>query len=85
MTDIEAEKMLEFEAAKLAEHFGAVQILVSWVVEGKTHLTRRGQGNFYARIGMCHDMIASDIAQENAAALAPKINPPDDTENWKKP
>ncbi len=76
--------LLEQTAAKLGEHFDAVQILVSWNENGTTSLAKRGTGNWYARQGMAHEFITSDIAQDTAVQIAERLNPPrDDGEDWK--
>lgn len=84
MTGPEAEKLLEETAAKLAEHFDAVQILASWRHEGLTSCAQRGAGNFYARQGMAHEFINSDIAQDNARRIAEQLkDKPDEGDDWK--
>lgn len=77
MTFKEAETILEDAAAKLGEHFDAVQIMASWPAgEGKgTVCSKRGIGNWYARQGMAHDFIQSAAARENAAEIAAAIKP----------
>lgn len=81
----EAQQMCEELAAKLHEHFDAVQIMVSWNNEGVTHAAKSGAGNWYARQGMAHEFINADIAQENAQQLSNYINPPEppEGEEWK--
>lgn len=76
----------EEHARELFEHADAVQIMVTWNEEGKTHRVFTGCGNWYARQGMAHELIECDKAQTNAAEIASKLEPPpDDTEAWKKP
>lgn len=70
MTNKEAEKLLEEVSEKLGEHFDAVQVLASWNEEGFSMFAKRGAGNWYARQGMAHEFINSDIAQDNAAQIA---------------
>lgn len=85
MTDTEIEKFLDRKAAEIGEYFDNVQILVSWRSE-KGNGTRRlfrGCGDWYARKGLCHAFIDSDVASENADAMRPLLNPPDDGEQWK--
>lgn len=84
MTRGEAERICEEFAAKLGEHFDHVQIMATWTEEGGTMGTYRGAGNWYARQGMAHEFINQDIAQDTAAAIARRINPPDDGEDWKQ-
>lgn len=62
----EAEQLLESAAAKLMEHFGAVQIFASWTEEGYTKCSKRGGGDWYARQGMAHEFINQDQAQLQA-------------------
>lgn len=81
MSGEEAEKLLEEAAAKLGEHFDAVQILASWNEEGLSKCSKRGAGNWYARQGMAHEFINADIAQEHAREIAEQLEPPDD--DWK--
>jgi hypothetical protein len=81
MTGTEAEKLLEETAAKLGEHFDAIQILGTWSEDGLTKCSKRGVGNWYARQGMAHEFINADLAQENAREIAEQLNPPDD--EWK--
>lgn len=79
MTNEEVGKLLEETAAKLGEHFGAVQIMVSWTEFGGTRCCKRGCGDFYSRQGMAHEFINEDVAQENAHQIAEKLkDPPDD-------
>lgn len=85
MTAEAAEKMLEEVAAKLGEHFDAVQILATWNQDGGSFHTKRGAGNWYARQGMAHEFINSDIAQDAAVQIAEHLQPPpDDGEEWKE-
>lgn len=83
MTPQEAEKMLEDVAAKLGEHFDAVQILASWNQEGLSMHSKRGAGNWYARLGMCHEFINTNKADDQAVLIAEKLNPPDEGDTWK--
>lgn len=84
MTQEEAEKLLGETAAKLYEHFDAVEIMVSWNSEALTRCAKRGCGNWYARQGMAHEFINSDIAQDAARQIAEQINPPDEGDDWKQ-
>jgi hypothetical protein len=80
MTREEAEKLIQTTAQNLAEHFDAVQILVSWTEEGATFHTKRGCGNWYARQGMCHAFVQEDIANDNARIMAEHMNRDEDDE-----
>lgn len=62
----------------LGEHFEHVQILLTRTVEGRTHSVMKGCGNWHARIGICHEFINNEVAQEHAIQLADKLNPPDE-------
>ncbi len=83
MTHAEADKICDEACARLMEHFGSVQILATWEVADGSAISKRGRGNYFARAGMCRDFLAVDIAMENAAQVAHKINPPDDSDSWK--
>lgn len=84
MSPAEAQKLIEECAAKLGEHFEAVQILASWTDQGVTHGSKRGCGNWYARQGLAHEFINQDMAHEHAVQIAEHLNPPDDSDTWKK-
>lgn len=75
-----AQEIVDRAVNQLGEHFSSVQIMVSFNEEGLTKCIKRGSGDWYARQGMAHEFINADIAQENAAQLAEKINPPE--EDW---
>lgn len=85
MNGEQVNKLLDDYAAKLGEHFGAVQIMVTWDEGGVTHAAKRGCGNWYARQGMAHEFINCDMAVENAHQLAAIIHRPDsnDGDEWK--
>jgi len=57
MTTEEVEKILDDTAARLAEHFDAVQLLVSWTEDATTYGMSRGRGDWYARHGLCQEFI----------------------------
>lgn len=46
----------------LGEHFDSVQLSVSVVEQGDTHIFHIGSGNWYARQGMCNDFINQELA-----------------------
>lgn len=77
-----AGKLLEDTAAKLGEHFDAVQIMATKNEEGHTLCVKRGSGNWYARQGMAHEFINEDIAQESARQIADQLKEP--PEDWKQ-
>lgn len=84
MTSKEAEKHLDSIVARLAEHFDAVQILVSWGAEGgDTCGLSRGGGNWYARQGLAHEFIEQARARGNAHELSAVLDGGDD-EDWKE-
>lgn len=86
MTKEEAFEMIDRAAATLAEHFDAVEILASVVLDGN-HDTRSvyaGRGNWFARQGMAQDFISREQANEVSTQIAQKMNPPDDGEQWTK-
>lgn len=78
----ELRALVEKTAFDLGEHCSSVQILVTTVEDGETHGIKRGSGDWYARIGMAHEFINSDIAEDSAAKIAEKLDPPDDS--WRK-
>lgn len=64
MTNKEAEKLMESHAAQLAEHFGAVQIMGTFLrPDGNTVCVKRGAGDYYARQGMAQEFIDVDRAR----------------------
>lgn len=72
-------------ASRLGEHFDSVQILVSWVENGVSKHIPRGVGDWYARQGMAHSFINTDIAQDTAFQIAEKLNErPEDGDEWKE-
>lgn len=84
MTNEEAEKLLQDTANRLGEQFDAVQIMATWHEGGITKCTRRGCGNHYARIGMAREFLNADYQIDQAHEIASRIEPPDDSESWKK-
>lgn len=72
----------------LMEHFEAVQILATFPdTDGGTARLFRGRGNWYARMGMAHEFIDMDRAQNRGMEIAkhlPPPSPPDDGEEWKQ-
>lgn len=80
-------ELLETTAKQLGEHFDSIQILASYRHE-KTGLTAsimRGSGDWFARQGLAHSFINSDMVEDTASAIGRAINPPDESsESWKK-
>ena len=60
----DALEMLQMAAAKLGEHFEAVQITASWTEAGVTQCVKDGCGNWYARLGMTKEFIAEQESGE---------------------
>jgi hypothetical protein len=83
MSSDEAKQICEELAAKLSEHFEAVQILVSWNEDGSTQCVKRGCGNFYARRAMASEFVEEDMAQIQAHEIVERLDPPDTSEAWK--
>ena len=79
MSKEEAIKILDREVNTLREFFPHVQILVTWgddKDEGTFDLFR-GQGNWYARVGMAREFLTRDEGQTTAKEIADRLNPPD--------
>lgn len=74
MTNEEARRMVDEQAAKLGEHFEACQILVSWNENGETKSIYSGCGNWFARMGMLHEMIEDDKAMIQANRMSTKVD-----------
>jgi len=75
MLEEQRQLILENHCSAMAEHFDAVQILVSGVdSEGNTYRQYYGSGNYFARTGMCHDF----VGQEAATQIANKLGPLED-------
>lgn len=84
MTQKEAEELCCRFSSMLGEHFPAVQIMVSWNEEAECRCVFRGTGNWYARQGMAHEFIQTDIARGTANELKQVVNPPDyQGDDWK--
>jgi hypothetical protein len=67
MTREQALELLNSYAARLSEHFDAVQILASYLEpDGTTAAVASGQGNWYARQGMAHAFVERTRAEEIA-------------------
>lgn len=81
MTKAERERLVDDTAARLSEHFDAVEILVSWLDEkGVTLCTKRGRGLWHARKGMCEEFIETSKADDIGSAVAFKMKNEDDEE-----
>lgn len=85
MTTEQQKALVERHVAALAEHFEAVQILVSTHGGEATDYVFRGGGNAFARRGMAQVFLEQDVASINAAEIASALDPPpDEGEEWKK-
>lgn len=62
-------KLLDDTLARLAEHFEAIQIMVTRYTEDGTQHVSRGTGNWYARQGMAHEFIGLARADEVAERI----------------
>ena len=70
MSEDETTRILEAHVNQLAEHFDAVQILVSWPGEhGETCGRAHGTGNWYARVGLATQFVERDRARTRADAV----------------
>jgi hypothetical protein len=80
MTDTEREKLVDDALAVLSEHFDHVQILATWSEPGVTKDCFRGEGNWYARQGMCREFLSRDKAQVVAKEIGDVLNDEDEDE-----
>jgi hypothetical protein len=72
----------------LMEHFDCVQVLCSRVTpDRETESYYQGAGNWHGRQGMAREFLSQDQAQTNAAEIAKVMpqEPPDDSDQWKRP
>lgn len=69
MTRKEEIEMIERLAARLAEHYDAVQILVSNCEHDGTRYLARGHGNWYARTGMAREFLKTDYQTDQAKRI----------------
>jgi hypothetical protein len=74
MSNEERKRLVEQFGEQLGEHFDAVQILVSFNEDAETTLIKHGAGNWYARQGIAHAFINSDVAQDAAEQLARRLD-----------
>lgn len=83
MTISEIEELLNRHAAELAEHFEAVEIMVSRTEFGKTTGVWRGRGNTFARMGLAEEYIRANKDYEQAKEIASHLNaPPEPGDEW---
>lgn len=75
------DEMLDSTAARLCEHFEAVQILACDTGSEGTRFFKKGMGNWFARLEMCRQFTSDDARIEQADKIAQKIKPPD--EDWR--
>lgn len=84
MMNTENEKIIAEAAQKLGEHFDHVQVLVTWEEQGVSKSCFKGAGNWYARQGLAHEFINSDIARDAAKEIAEQLrDKPDGSDDWK--
>lgn len=77
--DAERLAILQRHVDELAEHYDAVQIVVTWLTsENSTKSYKRGSGNWYSRQALCREFVNEDFASDQAEAIARKLNPSDD-------
>lgn len=82
MTKEQKLEVLQRHVSELSEIYDNVQVLASWLeTDGRTSSHKRGSGNWYARQGLAHEFIEENIAEDQAKAIASKLEPPD--EGWK--
>jgi len=74
MSDEEAQDLLEMTAAKLAEHFDAVEIMVSLQNGEDTRCFEQGAGNYYARLGMAQEFLGNDRAGAIAQHIVEELD-----------
>lgn len=72
MSDLHLNDLADSCIQRLLEHCDAVQILMtgSRIGGDQCWSLARGGGNWYARQGLAHEFINSDVAQENARQLS---------------
>jgi len=81
MTREEAIQILEDAAARVYEHFDAIEILASWNEDAQTQFVHRGAGNVYSRIGMAQELLWQWKGQTSAAEFHSMAEPHDDGED----
>ena len=82
MTPDEQEAFIQKHVDQIAEHFEAVQILVSRMNSGgHTEMVFIGSGNWYARKGMADELLQKDLAGTFRDVLGSNEGPEED---WKK-
>lgn len=78
MTDAEKLAVLERHVNELAEIYDHIQIMGTWLRPDNTTAShKRGSGNWYARLGMAREFLSDNEAENTAAAIASKLEPPD--------
>jgi len=86
VTRKQADELIKETAQKLAEHFDAVQILVSWDCEEDKEwaMEYNGSGNWYARRGMMQEVLQRDEGANHAQSFK-EANPPptEEDDGWK--
>lgn len=65
MTREQAVELLNTHAARLSEHFDSVVILASYMeADGTWAAIASGEGNWYARVGLCHQFLENARAEQ---------------------
>jgi hypothetical protein len=70
-SDANLSELADSCVARLLEHCDAVQIMMTGSRNGGDQCwsLARGGGNWYARQGLAHEFITSDVAMENARQI----------------
>lgn len=87
MTRQERQKIVDECLTKLGEHFDAVQVLACWQQEdgsGSTNQIYSGRGVWHARLGMTQHFQDICKSDDLSSDIARKLDPPDESEAWKK-
>lgn len=74
MSPEELGEMVDKMALQLGEHFDAVQIMATLCDKDGTRSYYRGAGNWFARQGLAHEFITSEIAESTAKSIAKELN-----------
>lgn len=87
MTQEQKLQLVDRAVLMLSEVFPNIQISVSEPNQqgDGTAYIHRGYGDWFARIGLCHQFLKLDEASETATKVANLINrPPEEGESWKE-
>lgn len=64
--------------------FDAGQLLLSYMEGGQTFGKAICSGNYYARRGLAEEFLRDGRDGDLSNEIAKKLNPPDDSDNWKE-